>query len=114
MTVVTHVDDFLCSGQKHDLLWFKEMLSVQFEMKDGILGGRSDESKEISFLGRTIRQTADGIEMEGDSKHVKILLDEWDMCSSKTLSSPGADVEKANIREKQDEEGGLEDKEATI
>jgi hypothetical protein len=114
MTVVTHVDDFLCSGQKHELLWFKEMLSVQFEMKAEILGGRSDESKEINFLGRTIRQTADGIEMEGDPKHVKILLDEWDMSSSKTVSSPGADIEKANIREKQDEERGLEDKEATI
>jgi len=79
MTVVTHVDDFLCSGRKPDLVWFRKMLSKQFELKSDILGDLIDEVKEISFLGRTIRKTSEAIEIEGDSKHVKILLEEWDM-----------------------------------
>jgi len=114
MTVVTHVDDFLCSGRKSDLQWFYNQLSLQFEMKHETLGNLPDESKEISFLGRTIRQTKDGIEMEGDLKHVKILLDEWKMEDAKIVSSPGTEVEKANILEKQNEEVLLPVIEATI
>jgi hypothetical protein len=51
MTVVTHVDDFLCSGQKKDLLWFRSMLNNQFELTSDILGTSADESLEITFLG---------------------------------------------------------------
>jgi hypothetical protein len=114
MTVVTHVDDFLCSGRKPDLVWFRKMLSKQFELKSDILGDLIDEVKEISFLGRTIRKTSEAIEIEGDSKHVKILLEEWDMENSRSVSSPGAEVEKANIVEKVDEEELLPDPESTV
>jgi len=114
MTIVTHVDDFLCSGRKHDLEWFRSMLSIQFEMKHETLGNGHDEKKEIDFLGRKIRMTDKGIEMEGDYKHVKILLDEWNMEGSKIVSSPGSELEKANTTEKPSEEELLPASEATV
>jgi len=114
MTIVTHVDDFLCSGRDSDLRWFRSMLSKQFELKCEILGYGSGETRELSFLGRTIKITGSGIEFEGDQKHVKILLDEWDMINSKSVSSPGADGEKANLLDKQQEEEKIHDKEATV
>jgi hypothetical protein len=52
--------------------------------------------------------------MEGDKKHVKILLDEWDMSNSRVVSSPGAAEEKANLSEKQNEEELIPDLESTV
>ena len=33
VVVVAHVDDFLCSGHRDDLLWMYDELSKQYEMK---------------------------------------------------------------------------------
>jgi hypothetical protein len=90
------------------------MLSIQLEMKHETLGNGHDEKKEIDFLGRKIRMTDKGIEMEGDYKHVKILLDEWNMEGSKIVSSPGTELEKANTTEKPSEEELLPASEATV
>jgi len=114
MTIVTHVDDFLCSGRKSDLIWFRKMLTIQFELKSDILGHGAGEVAEFSFLGRTIRTTVNGLDMEGDPKHAKILLEEWDMENSRSVTSPGAESEKANVVEKQDEEELIQGLESTI
>jgi hypothetical protein len=112
VTVITHVDDFLCSGEKRDLLWLREMISLEFDLKGEILGNLSDEKPEISFLGRVIRITGEGIELESDPKHVKILLEEWKMEDAKSVSSPGTSEEKANLEVKKMEEERLEDGES--
>ena len=104
LTVLTHVDDFLCGGEKQHLKWLQKMLSMEFELKGEILGNLHDEAKETSFLGRTIRITGDGLEFEGDVKHVQVLLDEWDMDKCKSVSSPGTADEKANLEIKKMEE----------
>jgi hypothetical protein len=52
--------------------------------------------------------------MEGGRKHVKVLLEEWDMMSARSVCSPGAADEKANVVEKHDEEEELVDKECTV
>ena len=58
LTVLTHVDDFLCGGKKGDLIWLHSMLAEEFELKAEMLGDLADEQKEITFLGRTIRKTS--------------------------------------------------------
>ena len=102
VTVITHVDDFLCSGEKKHLLWLREMISLEFDLKGDVLGNLPDEKPGISFLGRTIRITGEGIELESDPKHAKILLEEWKMEDAKSVSSPGTSEEKA----KGEENGG--------
>ena len=49
--VVTHVDDFLCSGKRTDLKWHRKMISQEFEIKGDLLGGRAGETHEVQFLG---------------------------------------------------------------
>ena len=112
MLVVTHVDDFLVSGNRSDLKWLHQMIEKEFEIKGEILGNRPGESRDASFLGRTIRLTPEGYEYESDPKHVKILLQEWNMENSKSLSSPGSSVEKPDATEKADEEEALDPTEA--
>ena len=66
LRAVAHVDDFLVSGEMYDLAWYVQI--ARWER-----GGERDES----FLGRTIRTTTFGVELEGDEKHVKKLEEEW-------------------------------------
>jgi len=105
--VVTHVDDFLCSGRREDMRWLTKEIHKEFEIKSEVVGNQGGEVREGQFLGRTIRWTTEGYEYEGNQKHSKILLDEWDMNDAKSLSSPGAAVEKPDYRTKAEEEKAL-------
>ena len=98
---MVHVDDFLCSGLKSQLQWLNKELTKEFELKTETLGPDPEEKAEISFLGRKLRWKSQGIELEGDCKHVKIMLEEWDMTGSKSVGTPGTSEEKReNAEEK--------------
>ncbi len=73
-----HVDDFLLSGELHDLMWFRDQLLMKCELKVQVAGWGREDDKELSFLGRVIRLTPTGIELEGDDKHVGLLEEEWE------------------------------------
>jgi len=94
MKVVTHVDDFLVTGKRGDLIWLRKCLEEEFELKGNILGPGVNESKEEKFLGRTIKWTEEGLEYHGDDKHATILVNESDMDGSKPTSTPGVPEEK--------------------
>ena len=85
LQVVSHVDDFLCVGSKQSLRWFKEAVERKYEIKANML---DEQHREVTFLGRKIRWTEDGIEIEADTKHVEILLKEWDMEGCKSCDTP--------------------------
>ena len=75
LRVVTHVDDFLVAGEAQHLKWLRGELEMTYELKAQIAGWQSGDSRELSFLGRTIRLSNSGIELEGDDKHVKGLIE---------------------------------------
>ena len=50
--------------------------------------GPQEDSRELQFLGRTIRLTPEGIELEGDDKHVTLMEQEWDMTCCNRVSTP--------------------------
>ena len=112
--VVTHVDDFLCSGDRGELRWLARELEKEFVIKHEILGNRAGESHEGQFLGRSIRRVDKGFEYEGNTKHVKILLDEWNLENARPLSSPGSAAEKPSLQEKSNEETLLNSNEARL
>ena len=76
ITLLVHVDDFLVLGDHMQLKWVAASLEKEFELKRTILGPEPVASLSITFLGRTIRWTRDGLEYEADQKHVKTLLEE--------------------------------------
>ena len=45
--VVTHVDDLLVSGEQEHLIWFRDQLSLEFELVNLILGPGIDVYLEI-------------------------------------------------------------------
>ena len=103
LRVLVHVDDFLCSGPKHQLRWLTAQLTKEFELKSQILGPDVDEFKEVKFLGRSLRWKDHGIELEGDVKHAKILLDEWNLDCGNAVRTPGASEDKRLETKEHDE-----------
>ena len=57
LMLVTHVDDFLVSGTREELVWLRERIRESFEIKGKILGRQAGEENEIEYLGRTIKLT---------------------------------------------------------
>jgi len=105
LKVLAHVDDFLCSGEVPALEWLKGELEKDFELKSEILGPDYGEVREVTFLGRRIKWTSEGLSYEGDPKHAEILIKEWNMEDAKAVCSPGTAEEKgsgANDEENQE------------
>ena len=74
MLIVAHVDDFLVLGTKPELKGFLVGLQKDFECTGDILGYDDSDVQVLKFLGRTITLTKDGLEWEGDKKHVPQFL----------------------------------------
>ena len=88
LRVVAHVDDFLVSGEYQDLAWFRSEMAKKYELKVQIAGWEQGCERELSFLGRTIRTTTFGVELEGDEKHVKKLEEELGMDTCNPVVTP--------------------------
>lgn len=99
LKVISHVDDFLTLGNGDGVMWFKDELEKEYEVKSQVLGWGRGDAQETTFSGRKIRRTFSGLEVEGDSKHLVILLKEWGL-------ENGRPVETLLIRH-----GALEDAE---
>jgi hypothetical protein len=99
--IVVHVDDFLCTGTREQLQWLHDELRKSYDLKVNLMGEAQDLSKEGNFLGRLVRWTTEGIEVESDPKHVEVLLSEWGMEQANGVETPiapdsddGEDVRK--------------------
>ena len=65
-------------------------------MKSKILCGTDNPVGEAVFLGRTIRMTDRGIEVEGDEKHSNVLIKEWNLSEGKGVETPWPDEDNLN------------------
>ena len=50
-------------------------------------GWGRDDDKELNILGRVIRMTPTGIDLEGDDKHVGLLEEEWGVASCNPVAT---------------------------
>ena len=75
VTVVAHVDDFLCVASKEELEnLLRQLLSLGYECRGGMVGPDRGETREVKNLGRTITWSQDGNRWSGSSKHVEAFL----------------------------------------
>ena len=83
VSVLVHGDDFVAVGEDEDVEWFRNLVVGWFEVKvRGRLGDAVKDEKEMVILGRRMRWTSDGLELEADSGILKRLkeqfgFDEW-------------------------------------
>ena len=71
MWATTHGDDIMTVGDNAQAQWFDKELRKVYEIKSEVVGG----SKDGEILNRRIRKTAQGWELEADSRHAKIAVD---------------------------------------
>ena len=65
-----------------------DQMLKKYELKVQVARWDREDNKELSFLGRVIRTTPTGIELEGDDKHVEMLEKEWDMAHCNPVATP--------------------------
>ena len=94
MTV--HVDDFLLVGATDAVEWFRHAISADYDITYAALGAGPDKS--VKYLNRVISMSEEGVKIEGDEKHVKILLNEWGLIDSKGVDTPVVKDEVAGHR----------------
>ena len=97
LAVVFHVDDFLCSGQRDDLLWMHDELSKKYEMKKTLISQTDDH--ETTYLNRRLKLTRNGVRPEGDPKHVDILVKEWGLDFAKGVDTPMTKESAGQVRD---------------
>ncbi len=59
-----------------------------YELKVQVAGWDPEDDKELDFLGRVIRTTPIGIELEGDDKHVELHEKECGQENCKPFATP--------------------------
>ena len=87
--VVVHGDDFSFSGHHLELValrnWMESWCDIKFR---GIMGSGRDDTKEIEILGRRLRRTNKGLELEASrNPRLKLLRDFGMNEDSKGMSS---------------------------
>ena len=103
LIVVAHVDDLLVSGPHRELLSLRKDIQERFDCGGEILGDEPGDVKEISFLGRRLRQTSTGLEWVGDRKLVDAFLKR---AGAMDVQSVGV-VETPGVKHERDEEALL-------
>ena len=106
--MLVHGDDFVAVGEDEDVEWFRKLVVGWFEMKvRGKVGGGEEDKQEMVILGRRMRWTTDGLELEADKGILKRLkeqfgFDEW--------TRPAVSTGEKESQPEEDR-GGLLDKE---
>ena len=90
MRVVVHIDDFTFAGHHLELVALRKWMESWCDNKfRGIMGSGGDDMKEIEILGRTLRMTNKGLELEASrNPRLKLLGDFGLNEDSKGLSYP--------------------------
>ena len=84
--VTVHVDDFLCSGRVEDLEWLYAGLKGKYDLTKTLFGeGHSSEAK---YLNRRLYSEGKFISMEGDPKHLDLLIREWALEHGRGVDTP--------------------------
>ena len=89
VSVTVHGDDFTSTGRERDLVWLKNCMQGEFEIKTEMLGPKEHHLKQVRILNRVISWQADGIVYEADQRHAEIIVNELELQKAKAVTSPG-------------------------
>ena len=95
--IVAHVDDFLCTGPKVELLKLRDQLQKDFEVDGDLLGPGPDEVRDAKFLGRRIGYRPWGFELEADGRLAAGLLEEFAQEIGAPVETPGVKADDEEV-----------------
>ena len=95
--IVAHVDDFLCTGPKVELLKLRDQSPKDFEVDGDLLGPGPDEARDAKCLGRRIGYRPWGFELEADGRLVAGLLEEFAQEIGAPVETPGVKTDDEEV-----------------
>ena len=95
LKVSIHGDDITVLGFEDDLMWLYKQIDTRYEMKfGGLLGPDKTDVQDVAILNRLVHYSATATTFEADPRHVEIILNELNLTTAKTVSSPGVSSSK--------------------
>ena len=110
LRTLVHGDDFMTTGSREAAKWFKKQLDSRFSVSSVVVGNGVDEVPEARLLGRLVRLTDRGWELEADLRHAQLLIKQLNLEGAKAVKSP---MEDPRPWEEQENEEPLMGREAT-
>ena len=75
LACLVHGDDFVLVGKYDQLMWFKEALGPQWEIKRQAIGEHPTLDKEMRVLNKLIRwHPGEGVTLEADPRHAQTII----------------------------------------
>ena len=91
---MVHGDDFVSSGSRKSLRWFRQVLESKFEVSTVVVGdGREEEEEEheTRFSNKIIWIDHDGWRCEADQRHGELIVKALNLQEAKSVQTPGED-----------------------
>ena len=108
LRAVVHGDDFTVLGWEVSLNWFWGKIQERYQFKHrGRLGPQEKDAKEMRILNRIVTWTREGIEYEGDQRHVEIAPAHTGVtASSRGVATPATREFDGNATTESEKESG--------
>ena len=100
----------MTTGSREAAKWFKKQLDSRFSVSSVVVGNGVDEVPEARLLGRLVRLTDRGWELEADLRHAQLLIKQLNLEGAEAVKSPREDPRPW---EEQENEEPLMGREAT-
>ena len=97
---MAHVDDFLVVGERQQCEALLADLQKDFEVDGEIVGLQKGEVSEVKFLGRVVRATAAGMEIEADRRLAIKIVEEANLGGGKGVDFPGGAESQGGTEER--------------
>ena len=89
MKTLVHGDDYVSSSTVEAMSWLEAELEKAYEIKTQKLGKADGYKAEGKVLNRVIRRTDEGWEMEADSLHAELVVEQLGLTDDKGIGTPG-------------------------
>ena len=88
--IYVHGDDYVSTGQPHNLQWLKNKLETKYQVKTQILWPNKDQLQQVKILNRVIIwDNENGIGYEVDPRHVEIIIQQFSLDNAKPVVTFG-------------------------
>ena len=88
--ILVHGDDFVAVGPEADVDQWTRKMAAQYPCVSHKIGPNDEHEKELKVIGRHVRLTSQGVEVEVDAKYAEQALEAYGMTGAKSVTSPGA------------------------
>lgn len=92
MNTLVHGDDYCSVGSKEALGWLERELKNQHQAKTSRVCEIQGENSEANILNRVVRKTRHGFELEGDQRHVELVIEQVLQPGANGCSNPGSET----------------------